>query len=99
LTYFSKVSPSEKGGLRGFHNERGCLYDQVDVIDNTHLIDRDKEVFKMGPKWLKIKVDAETGKWKVKDDTPQGPEEIDASEIPGDASEIGVILHSHSSPG
>ena len=53
----------------------------------------------MGPKWIKVKVDAETGECKVKDDTPQGPEEIDASEIPKGAREIGVILHSHSSPG
>ena len=55
----------------------------------------------MGPKWIKVKVDAETGEWKVKDDndTPQGPEEINASQIPKDAREIGVILHSHSSPG
>jgi hypothetical protein len=53
----------------------------------------------MGPKWIKVKVDAETGEWKVKDDTPNGPEDVDASVIPKDAREIGVILHSHSSPG
>ena len=53
----------------------------------------------MGPKWIKVKVDAETGEWKVKDNTSQEPKEIDASEIPGDAREIGVILHYHSSPG
>ena len=54
-----------------------------------------------GPKHIRIKVDAETGLSEVrKDDTPNEPDEVDLSELQSkELKYVGVILHSHSSPG
>ena len=55
----------------------------------------------IGPKHIRIKVDAETGAWEVKkDDTPNEPEEIGLPDLESKGLQfVGVILHSHSSPG
>ena len=55
----------------------------------------------IGPKHIRIKVDAETGAWEVrKDNSPHEPDEVDLSELQSkELKYVGVILHSHSSPG
>jgi hypothetical protein len=57
----------------------------------------------IGPKHIRIKVDAETGAWEVKKDSgPHAPDEIDPKDLDSIAQGlrfVGVILHHHESPG
>jgi hypothetical protein len=79
----------------------------LEVIVNTHLILKWEGVYKMTKgesKHMKIKVDAATGAYEVKDDEEKEPGTVDLTELEGiyqskGFKHVGVILHAESSPG